>query len=252
MPRTCLHSYGLRLEVEVDDEALQPAVESILPPGWRPSEEFPEDGHFTLGGRTDGAYTVLVDGVPVGQGLAADVALHVLDAQLRIRVAALANDRIFVHAGVVALGRRALLLPGPSFSGKSTLVAALVSEGATYYSDEYAVLDQTGAVHPYPRRLSLRPDWKSHGNYASVESLGGSAGTGPAQPALIAVIVYAPGERWSPESRKPQFGALSLMANTVPASVRPRASIQAVARAAAGAQVLEGRLEETPRKQPRY
>ena len=244
MAHTNLNSYGVRLDVEIEDEALQPAVELILPPGWQPSEEFPEDGHFTLSGRADGAYSVLVDGAPIGTGLAADVAVHVLDAQLRVRVAALASDRIFVHAGVVALGKRALLLPGPSFCGKSTLVAALVSEGATYYSDEFAVLDETGSVHPYPRRLSLRTDGESYGDYASVETLGGRAGTGPARPALIAVTAYTPGERWKPQPHKPGFGALSLLTNAVPASERPEASIQAVSRAAADAQILKGNRGE--------
>jgi hypothetical protein len=244
VPHINLNSYGLRLDVEVEDEALQPAVELILPPGWEPSEEFPEDGHFTLGGRADGAYAVLVDGAPIGTGLAADVAVHVLDAQLRIRVAALASDRIFVHAGVIAVGARALLLPGPSFCGKSTLVAALVSEGATYYSDEYAVLDETGSVHPYPRHLSLRTDGQSYGDYASVETLGGRAGIGPARAALIAVTVYAPGERWNPQRHKPNFGALSLLANAVPANERPQASIQAITRAASDASVFEGKRGE--------
>jgi len=244
VPHIYLSSYGLRLDVEVEDETLQPAVESILPPGWQPSEQFPEDGHFTLGGRADGAYAVLVDGAPIGTGLAADVAIHVLDAQLRLRVAALASDRIFVHAGVVALGDRALLLPGPSFCGKSTLVAALVSQGATYYSDEYAVLDKTGAVYPYPRHLSLRADWKSHGRYAAVETIGGRAGTRPARPALIAVTVYTPGEQWKPQVHASRFGAVALLTNTVPANDRPAASIQAVSRAAADAQVLEGKRGE--------
>ena len=240
MAHIYLNSYGVRLDVEVHDAALQAAVDLILPPGWQPSDEFPEDGHFTLGGSADGAYSVSVDGSPIGTGLAADVAVHVLDAQLRVRIAALATSHIFVHAGVVALGKRALLLPGPSFCGKSTLVAALVAEGATYYSDEFAVLDDTGAVHPYPRPLSLRPEGESYGGYTEVNTLGGKAGTGPARPTVIAVTAYAPGEHWSPQLRKPGFGALSLLTNTVPANERPEASLQAVSRAAAGTLVLKG------------
>jgi hypothetical protein len=244
VPHTYLNSYGLRLDVEVEDEALQPAVELILPPGWEPSDEFPEDGHFTLSGRADGAYAVVADGAMIGSGLTADVAIHVLDAEVRHRIATLASDRIFVHAGVVALDTRALLLPGPSFCGKSTLVAALVAEGATYYSDEYAVLDETGSVHPYHRRLSLRTDSGAYDGYVSVETLGGRAGSGPARPALIAVTVYTPGEQWNPRPLEPRFGALSLLTNTVPAMERPQASIQAVSRAVAGAEMFEGNRGE--------
>jgi hypothetical protein len=244
VPHTYLNSYGVKLDVEVQDEAVQPAVERILPPGWQPSEEFPEDGHFTLGPGANGHYNVLVDGIAVGTDLNADVAVHVLDAQLRARIAALARDRIFVHAGVVAVGERALLLPGSSFCGKSTLVAALVSEGATYYSDEFAVLDEDGTVHPYPRLLSLRTGDGRHGDYASVEELGGHAGTGPARPALIVVTRYEPGRRWEPRPHTAGFGALSLLTNAVPARPRPEATTQAVSRAAAGAQVMEGNRGE--------
>ena len=64
---------------------------------------------------------------------------------------------MFVHAGVVAVDGRALLLPGGSFTGKTTLVAALLRAGAQYGSDEYAVLDEAGLVLPaYPRPLSIR------------------------------------------------------------------------------------------------
>jgi hypothetical protein len=53
---------------------------------------------------------------------------------------------------------RAVILPGRSMSGKTSLVAALVKAGATYFSDEYAVLDKLGMVHPYIKTLSLRTD----------------------------------------------------------------------------------------------
>src|SRR5205085_1489540 len=69
---------------------------------------------------------------------------------------------VFIHAGVVAWRGRAIILPGRTMTGKSTLVQALVAAGARYYSDEYAVLDGRGKVLPYPRRMSLRrPDGPS-------------------------------------------------------------------------------------------
>src|ERR1700743_2440966 len=61
-----------------------------------------------------------------------------------------------VHAGTVLLGERALLLPGITHAGKSSLVAELLRRGATYFSDEYALIDSEGLVHPYPRPLLLR------------------------------------------------------------------------------------------------
>jgi hypothetical protein len=49
-----------------------------------------------------------------------------------------------------------LLLPGITHAGKSSLVAELLRRGATYFSDEYALIDSEGRVHPYPRPLLLR------------------------------------------------------------------------------------------------
>jgi hypothetical protein len=239
VPHIYLTAYGVKLDVEVQDEALLPTVEQILPPDWEPSGEFPEDGHFTLSGGSNGTYDVVVDGVPIATGSPADVALHVLDSQLRARVARLAQDRIFVHAGVVSLGERALLLPGPSFSGKTTLVAVLVAEGALYYSDEFAVLDASGLVHPYPRRLSLRTDGTFR-EYADATALGGRIGTGPARPAVIALTRWVPGGRWDPQPRGPGIGGLALLTNAVPARPRTEATIEAVSRAVDGAAVLEG------------
>jgi hypothetical protein len=234
-----LTAYGVKLDVEVEDDGLLPKVEHLLPPGWERSNEFPEDGHLTLLGSANGSYDVLIDGEPVAARLAADVALHVFDSQLRLRVAALAEDRIFVHAGVVSVAGRALLLPGRSFSGKTTLVAALISEGALYYSDEFAVLDAAGLAHPYPRRLALRTDGDFRA-YADASALGGRTGSAPVKPALIAITRWSPGRRWNPEPRGPGIGALALLSNTVAARPRTAAAMRSISLAVDGATVLEG------------
>ncbi len=239
MPHIYLTAYGVKLDVEVQDDALVPAVEQMLPPGWERSNEFPEDGHLTLSGSSGGTYDVVIDGEPAATGLPKDVALHLLDSQVRVRVAALAEDRIFVHAGMVSLGGRGLLLPGRSFSGKTTLVAALISEGARYYSDEFAVLDAGGLAHPYPRRLSLRTDGAFR-EFADASALGGRTGSTPVRPALIAITRWSPGGRWEPERRGSGIGALALLSNAVAARPRTAATLEAISSAVEGATVLEG------------
>lgn len=79
-----------------------------------------------------------------------------LEKAMELHVATRAPEHVFVHAGVVRFGTRALLLPGASKAGKSTLVRELGRRGGIYYSDEYAVLDVRGRVEAYPRPLSLR------------------------------------------------------------------------------------------------
>jgi hypothetical protein len=132
------------------------------------------------------------------------------------------------------------MLPAASFSGKSALVAALVQRGATYYSDEYAVLDADGRIHPYPRPLSLRAEGERYGTPQPVEALGGRAADRPAEAAVVAVTRYVPGARYEPVRRDPGAAALAMLAHAVPARSRPQEAMHAIARAADGCQVLEG------------
>ncbi len=53
-----------------------------------------------------------------------------LESDLRLFVAEVARHRVFVHAGVVGWKGRAIVIPGRSYSGKSTMVAELVRAGA--------------------------------------------------------------------------------------------------------------------------
>jgi hypothetical protein len=61
-----------------------------------------------------------------------------------------------VHAGAVSWAGRCLIMPAPPDSGKTTLTAALVSNGYDYLTDEAALINpSTGLVHPFLRPLSL-------------------------------------------------------------------------------------------------
>jgi hypothetical protein len=79
----------------------------------------------------------------------------VLESEIRQWVAKTAKKRTFVHAGVVNWHKRAIVIPGRSRSGKTTFVAELVKAGASYLSDEFAVLDSRGRVHPFAKPLSI-------------------------------------------------------------------------------------------------
>jgi hypothetical protein len=186
-------------------------------------------------GRLRRFHLVHADGAPIARSLDETTALQALRRDLRLFVAEGARGRVFVHAGVVAWRGRALLVPGRSFSGKSRLVAALVKAGATYYSDEYAVLDRRGRVHPFPTPLSLRPG--EDGFEAPDPSLL-RPGRRPLPVGLVVLSEYRPGARTRLRRLSPGNGVLALLAHTVPARPRPAEALAALRNAVARAPVV--------------
>jgi len=235
-----VEAFGVTVAVTADPEHFV-AVSDFLPPGARPARHPPESGRFALVKDADEALlNVVCDEKLIAGPFDLRLALGILDAELRMHIALHAPDHVFVHAGVVGVGERAIILPGRSFAGKTTLVAALVQAGAEYWSDEYAVLDGGGLVHPYPKHLSVRIDDTRATEEQPVESLGGRAGDRPLPVALIAFTHYRPGTAWALHPRTAGEGAVKLLEHSVAARSRPEQVLAAVRRAATDALVLEG------------
>jgi len=235
-PPINFETFGVQVELTLGDPGLESAVREILPPGFRLCSPTTSAGRFGLWPIEDDEYEATFQGAPIVQHVSLSLALTLLDSEIRLFIAAQAPDRVFVHAGVVALDGRALLIPGESFSGKTTLVAALVDAGARYYSDEYAVLDEHGLVHPYRRPLRLRrSDGVTPGQ--RVDTNGGSE---PVALGAIALTRYRPGFEWKPRRVSRGQALVALMAHTIPALARPEESMRTLRRAISGATVLEG------------
>jgi hypothetical protein len=169
-----------------------------------------------------------------------------LESDLHFQIAQHARTGLFVHAGVVGWNDQAIIIPGRSRTGKSSLVAALVRAGATYYSDEYAVLDRAGRVHPYPKPLSLR-NGNGDGVKTPVEALGGRTGSTALTVGLIVSTYYQPGARWRPRVITAGQAAMALVDNTVLATARPQLMLETMTRAASGALALKGPRGEADR-----
>lgn len=103
----------------------------------------------------------------------------------------------FLHAGVVRFRERLVMIPGPSKSGKSSLVQALVQAGGRFYSDEFAVLDDRGLAHSYPRPMWTRVTRKQRKPTPASE-LGWSAELGPEPLRVLLLTEYQPGAHWDP------------------------------------------------------
>jgi hypothetical protein len=241
--RITFEAFGVPIVLEVGSPQLLPRVSAILPPGRRSCSSAPEDHKFRLSTSDGVSYRIELPGQSLAGSSDLDVALGVLDAQLRAFIAMRAPEHIFVHAGVAALHDRAMVIPGPAFSGKTTLVAQLVRAGALYYSDDLAALDRNGLVHPYPKLLSIRTNGFSQIDH-EVTTLGGSVGTRAIPVGLIIVSQYRPGARWEPRQLSAGDAMLALLSNTVPAHERPEETFNALTNAVDGALVLEGERGE--------
>jgi len=216
-----------------------------LPPGYRPSEATRVDRLYSLviGGSASGLglrrFNVLyADAMRLARSLAVPEVLRALDSDMQLYVAAGARRRLFVHAGVVGWRGRAIVIPGRSMSGKSTLVAALIKAGATYYSDEYAVFDEQGRVHPYPKALSLRDD--SAAGRMELPIPGHGRALEPLPLGLLALTRYRPGARWRPRPLSPGRAGIELLGHTVAARRQPARALSVLSRALAGTIALKG------------
>ena len=176
----------------------------------------------------------------VARSLDPGVVFERLESDLQLYVAERAPRRIFVHAGVVGWKGRAVVIPGRSLTGKTTLVAELVRAGAEYYSDEYAVIDREGRVHPYARPLAVREGDGLRQTRKTVEEFGGSAGEGPLPIGLVVVSRYERGASWRPRPLTSGECVLELLSNTVPARRSPTRALGVLTKASAGATALNG------------
>lgn len=238
---TTFSSYGLQIGIQVNDPDILMRLPDYLPPGWEPSPSPIVDKLYSLIVAAGNEYYLLYDEEgELARTTELDRVLLALDANLRLYIGTSVRDLLFVHAGVVGWRDRAIVIPGRSFSGKTTLVAALVKAGAVYYSDEYAVFDSTGLVHPYPRALSIRQESGDRIKTCPVSELGGKSGTKPLVVGTIAISHYQLGSRWHPSSVSQGEALLALLDNTLVARIRPQFALPILAVAVAEALALKG------------
>ncbi len=157
-----------------------------------------------------------------------------LAADARHFVALRAQHRVFIHAGVIAFGDDAILIPGRTLAGKTTLVAELLRAGATYYSDEYAVLDEAGRVHPFTKPLSMRTAADQTQTLVDAAALGAPSGTVPLHIGAVLSTQYVVGGRWQPDPLSAGHVALCLLDNAVAARSRFAEVCRAIAAAVDG------------------
>jgi len=174
-----------------------------------------------------------------------DEILEAFEVRVKMHVAERAPHRVFVHAAAVGWHGRAIIVPGPTMTGKTSLAAELVRTGATYYSDEYAVLDMFGRVHPYPRPLAIRREGSFKQKACPAEEIGGVTGTRPLPVGLVIVTRFKAGVSWRPAPLSSGPAALELLANVICARRKPEVVLPTLQKVVSNATCLKGLRGET-------
>jgi hypothetical protein len=218
-------SYGVRVGVRANDASILPSLRAYLPPDWKPARWRVVERLYSLrvGGQTSARvrhFNLLYsDIVRIARSHDLNEVLGEFEKEAQLFVAGSARRRLFIQAGVVGWRGRAIIIPGQSLSGKSTLVAELVRAGADYYSDEFAVIDERGLVHPFLKSPAIvQPDGRLIEKPAPRRAK-------PLPVGMVVISEYRSGARWRPRTLSPGRAALTLLGNLVEVRQRPEKAL---------------------------
>jgi len=245
-----IESYGVRLRVYSGRPDILREIEARLP-FYLPPALFRKIPHgravHTFSVRKNKAFEyVLFRGrKKITGGNDRENFLKYLDSQIRLTIAEYAESRVFLHAGVVEWKGKAIVLPARSFQGKTTLVKELTKLGAKYYSDDYAVLDEEGFVHPFAKTLSVRGSADKYRQVElTVESLGGKSGSEAIPVGMIMLTEFQTGARWRPQILSEGAGVLELLSHTIPIRYNPKFSLKVLNKTANRAIIIKTKRGE--------
>jgi hypothetical protein len=227
-----IESFGVKIKIHAARkdvlEEIEARIDKILPAGFY--QKISERGAaHTFSVRQNNSYEyVLFKGrQKIEFGNEREIFLKYLDWQIRLTIAEFAKERVFLHAGVVGWKGKAIIIPARSFQGKTTLVKELTKLGAQYYSDEYAVLDEEGFVHPFPKMLSIRgiEDAYRQTDFP-VESFGGAKGIEPLPVGMVLLTEFEKGAAWRPRILSDGLGVMEMLSHTIPIRYNPKFSLK--------------------------
>lgn len=237
-------SYGVRFKIQADDpellrEAERTARKALLE---RLTVLESKVAEHTFAFKCDeaGTLSLFVNGKDFGSDDSGSRKrfFKFFNSMLRIVVAEHAIDYVFIHAGVVGWKGKAIVLPANSFQGKTTLVAELVKNGADYFSDEYAVLDADGLVHPFPRDLSVRDEMFQEEEVSAL-SLGGKIGSSAIPVGAVVLTGYDENAEWKPERLTVGQGIMEIIPHTIPRIFNTAFSLKVLNTAVSDAIILK-------------
>ena len=235
-------SYGVRVKIQATNPELLKDAEQTAKKALLNRLTFFEskeaDQTFRIASNEEGVFFLFLNGERLAYDDSHTRFFKFFNSMLRIAVAERARDVVFIHAGVVGWEGKAIVIPGNSFEGKTTLVAELVRNGAEYYSDEYAVVDEDGLVHPFPRDLSIRDDQFGEED-VPVEALDGKAGVNPIPIGAVLLTGYDEQAEWNPERLTVGQGIMEIIPHTIPRIFNTKFALKVLNTAVSDAIILK-------------
>jgi hypothetical protein len=228
-------AYGERFGVRSNSLDVMRTLVSLLPPGTRECRSQKVERVFSVlhggpsrGGPVKRFHIAYTNEMKFARDLDLETVYEKFESEVHLHVASVAQTRVFIHAGVVALNGKAILVPGRSQSGKSTLTLEFIKAGATFYSDEYAVLDSRGRVYPFPRPMQFRDGDGLMQKRVRADEVGAGTGLKPLPIGLILLTKFRSGASWRPQSIPSGRAVLKLLAHSVTTRNQPEASLKTV------------------------
>ncbi|MDI1241978.1 MAG: hypothetical protein PSX80_08680 [bacterium] len=222
--RTLLRAYGVEAIIEADDRNIFEKVKAVASKALV--------GRLTFGEVGESAerpvYSFLTNDSGTVEFNIADVTSgeykddfgfeRFLNGAIRSHIAAMSKSWVFLHAGVVEWRGKAIILPGHSHKGKTTLVSELIRLGAGYMSDEYAVMDENGLVHPFERDLGVRFAPDEGPTPVDPAVFGGARAIDPVEAGMIVFTGFVKNAEWKPETITLGSGILESVPEVIPFS----------------------------------
>ncbi len=241
--------HGLKCRLSFDDFNLFEKLVRLLPPFNEISKVEKAEQMFKLitraTGKINGLY--LNDERILEFKELDETVFEAIESKIQLSLAVvLPPRRYFLHAGAVAFNNIGIIIPGSSFSGKTTLTKEFLKAGAEYYSDDCAVIDSFGNLYPYSKTLSVRNN-SQESEIVKAVSIGAVTGRESVPVRLVILTEYKKKYTW--ESRKISEGeiVLELSKNLFyPASMTlyPSETFQALANIVNDSKILCGKRGE--------
>jgi hypothetical protein len=222
MYSTLIEAYGVTISLVADDKKILEEVKSICSKAFvnrlafTPIGSAKPDLHYTFLTSSKGDIEYDLDGALSGTLLPNGGSERHLNSMIRAHVAGKSKNWVFIHAGVVEWRGKAIIIPGQSYQGKTTLVSELIRIGAGYMSDEFAILDKAGLVHPFDRDLAVR----TVGDMESIPpaTFGAKRRLEPIEAGMVVFTSFVETGVWKPQQITAGRGILAAVPQVIPFS----------------------------------